>query len=84
MNDINERNWTKIEVQEAIDAIKKEPSLWEELEQTERTTGEFRNTEASTNQRRVLARLHPDCTLHEITQLKLAIRIRRRAQLGLE
>jgi hypothetical protein len=84
MNDIRERNWTDVEVQEAISAIKKQPGLWEELEQIERTTGEFRNTEASTKELRVLARLHPECTLHEITQLNMAIRICRRVRLGLE
>ena len=78
------RDWTEAEVQEAILEIKKEPGLWEELEQIEKTTGDFRDTEAEKKEWRALKRLHPECELHEATQLYIAIRKYRRGHLGLK
>jgi hypothetical protein len=69
-------------VQEAIAEIKKEPGLWEELKQIEKTTGDFRDTVAERKEWRRLIKLHPECQLHEMTQLHVAIRKYRRAQPG--
>jgi hypothetical protein len=77
------RDWTDTEVQEAVAAIKIEPGLWEELARIERTTGNFENSEAWLAENRILSTLHPECGLHEITQLYVAVRKHRRDELGL-
>ena len=72
-------------MQEAIAAIKKEFRFClEELERIEATTGEFRDVEAGLQEMRIVARLHPECELNEITDLLLAIRLFRRASIGLK
>jgi hypothetical protein len=78
------REWTEEEVQEAIATIKRERGLWEELEQVEKTTGDFGDTDLADRERGVLVRLHSDCELSEITQLYVAVRAHRRAELGLK
>jgi hypothetical protein len=71
---VKSRNWTEADVQEAIAKIKEEPGLWQELEKIEKTTAEFRNTEAGLRERRILAELHPNCSLNEITDLYVPVR----------
>ena len=78
------RNWTEEEVHEAIAEIKREPGLWLELEHVERTTADFRGTEFGRREHRILVRLHPECTLSEITGLYWQIRDCRRSQLELK
>jgi hypothetical protein len=78
------RLWTENDVHEAIAKMKEEPGLWPEIEHTERTTGDFRDTDTGKRERQVLARLHPDCTLLEITDLYVAVRKHRRSKLGLK
>lgn len=43
------RAWTEDEVQQAIDEMKRMPSLWEEIEHIERTSADF--TETDTDRR---------------------------------
>jgi hypothetical protein len=76
------RKWTDVEVQRAIAEIKKEPNLWEELEKIEKTTGDFRGTPAGLKEQEIVASLHRDCELNELTDLHVAIRRRRRTFLG--
>jgi hypothetical protein len=78
------RSWTEDEVKDAIAALKREPGLWEELERIEATTGEFTDTKAGFEQRRIISRSHPECELNEITDLLLAIRLRPRASPGVK
>jgi hypothetical protein len=78
------RVWTKAEVQAAVEALKREPGLWQELEHIEATTGEFRGVEAGVKEQRVVTQLHAECKLSEITDLLLAVRVFRRAGLGLK
>jgi hypothetical protein len=77
------RNWTQAEVDEAIAAINREPGLWEELRRIEATTGEF-DVDAGLRAERIVVQLHPECELNEITDLLIALRLSRRAQLGLK
>jgi hypothetical protein len=76
------RAWTQAEAEEAIAALKAEPGLWEELKRIEATTGEFRGTKAGLRQSQILARLHRECELNEITDLLIAVRKSRRIELG--
>jgi hypothetical protein len=78
------RSWTDAEVENAVAALKNEPGLWEELERIEATTGEFRDVEAGLQETRIVMRLHPECELNEITDLLLAIRLLRRAAVGMK
>jgi hypothetical protein len=78
------RVWTTAEIEEAIAAIRTEPGLWDELSRIEAITGEFRDVEAGVQERRIVTQLHPECELSEITQLMLAVRLSRRAELGLK
>ncbi|WP_315806671.1 MULTISPECIES: hypothetical protein [unclassified Bradyrhizobium] len=76
------RDWTEAEVGEAVASIKREPGLWDELRRIEQTTGDFDN-DVGLRADRIVARMHPECELHEITQLLIAVRLVRRAELGL-
>jgi Protein of unknown function (DUF1629) len=84
MKTAKSRSWTDADVQETIAEIKKKAGLWEELERIEATTGEFRDVDAGLEQTRVVIGFHPKCELNEITDLLLAIRLVRRATLGLK
>lgn len=77
------RQWSEVEVEEAVAALKREPGLWEELERIEATTGEFRGVDAGLKEQQIITRLHRECELNEITDLLLAIRRTRRAKFGL-
>jgi hypothetical protein len=77
------RAWAQAEIDQAIAAIKRVPGLWEELKQIEATTGDF-DVDAGLKAERIVVRLHPECELNEITDLKIAIRLLRRAELGLK
>jgi hypothetical protein len=69
------RDWTDKEVAEAIAHIKSErPDAWEELQRLEDTTGDLTGSEAIHIQTGILVRMHPECELNEITQLKSALR----------
>jgi len=78
------RVWTESEVQHAIAEMRKVPNLWDEIERIEKTTGDFTGTEVDRQERRIMSRLHPECELNEVTDLYIAIRKYRRAQLGLK
>ena len=78
------RNWTEADVLEAVTEMKKNPELWQEIEHIEKTTGDFRDTDTGSKETRILARLHPECSLFETTDLYQAVRKYRRAQLGLK
>jgi hypothetical protein len=77
------RAWTQGEIDQAIAAIKRVPGLWEELMQIEAATGDF-NVDAGLKAERIIMQLHPECELNEITDLKIASRLSRRAELGIK
>ena len=78
------RKWTEAEIQDGIAAIKSHPGLWEEVENIEKATGEFTDTEAGLQEYRILKRLHQETMLNELADLYAAIRRHRRARLGLK
>ncbi len=84
MKEVKSRDWTEMEVRRAVAEIQREPGLWEELERIEKATGEFRDSDAADKELGILTKLHPECSLHEITQLYVAVRKYRRDLLGLK
>lgn len=79
------RDWTDEEVAVAVEFLKREiPDEWAELEQLELTTGDLRNTRASSILYASLKQLYPDTEGVAITDLAFQVRIIRRARLGLD
>jgi len=77
--------WTEADINEAVVVIKAVPGLWEELERVEKASVIDRKTiEAGRREYDVLAKLHPDCDLNELTDLYMPIRRQMRADLGLK
>lgn len=79
------REWTSQEVGAAVEYLKQyRPSEWAELERLELATGDLRESQASGLIFAVLGKLHPECEPSELINLEFAIRLVRRANLGLK
>ena len=77
--------WSEEDIERAISEIKSVPGLWNQLEEMEKTTADFRGTELQRAEFSILGKLFPDhsLSLNEMTDLYAAVRKYRRAELGL-
>lgn len=79
------RNWTSEEVASAVEHLKATmPNEWAEVERLELSTGDLRESEAAGRIFGRLRNLYPECAFRDISHLEFAIRLVRRADLGLK
>lgn len=69
------RKWTPAEVEEMRAFIQKaEPGLWEQLEEVERTTGDFTDLEIKNRVSKLIRQKHPESGRIDAMEMFVALR----------